>query len=157
MKRQISTLGSIIIPIAISVTGILSLAFLGMSLQNGTIPLWVVSENRLLNLTYAMQLMMLLISLAALTLIYFYKKESFTTFFKFKIRMANTSAEENSWKFLGPMIAVAFTLGTMSYMSAGVVSQNGQVNESFYKLLPLVILFAATNAWSEEILDYMVN
>ena len=155
MKKQISALGAIAIPVAISVTGVLSVALLVMSLQNGTIPLWMISENKLLNLTYTMQLMALPISLVAMTLIYFYKKENFKTFFR--LGPADTSsAEENNWKFLGPLVAVAFTLGTMSYMSAGVISKNGQVNASFYKLLPLVLLFAATNAWTEEILTRFV-
>jgi membrane protease YdiL (CAAX protease family) len=30
------------------------------------------------------------------------------------------------------------------------------VNETFYKLIPLVLLFAATNAWTEEILSRFV-
>jgi uncharacterized protein len=156
MRKLISTMGSIGIPIAISGAGLLSVALLAMSLQNGATPLWVISENKLLNFTYTMQLMVLPISFIAMTLIYFYNKESFKTFLRLKIGLANTSAEENNWKFLGPLVAVAFTLGTMSYMSVGVISQNGQVNESFYKLLPLMILFAATNAWSEEILSRFV-
>jgi membrane protease YdiL (CAAX protease family) len=128
-----------------------------MSLQNGTIPLWEISENKLLNLSYSIQVMALAISLVAITSLYIYKKESFKTFFRFKIRLAKpTSDEENNWKFLGPIIAVAFTLGTMSYMSGGVISQKGQMNETFLKLFPLVILFAATNAWTEEILTRFV-
>jgi hypothetical protein len=63
MKKQISTLGCIVITIAISVTGLLSVAFLAMSLQNGTIPLWAISGNKLLNITYTTQLMALPISL----------------------------------------------------------------------------------------------
>jgi len=104
-----------------------------------------------------MQLMALPISFVAMALIYFYDKASFKIFLRLKIGLANTSsAEENNWKFLGPVVAVAFTLGTMFYMSAGVISQNGQLNESFFKLLPLVICFAATNAWTEEILSRFV-
>ncbi len=156
MRKLIATLGNIGIPIAISVTGLLSVALLAIFLQNGTIPLLAVSGNKLLNFTYTMQLMALSISFVAITIMYFYNKEGFKNFFKLKISFANTPAEENNWKFLGPVMAVIFTFGTVSYMWVGVVSQNGQVDGTFYKLLPLVILFAATNAWSEEILSRFV-
>jgi membrane protease YdiL (CAAX protease family) len=75
---------------------------------------------------------------------------------RFKKTPGNTSSEKNNWRSLGPVVAVAFTLGTMSYMSVGVASQNGHVNGTFYKLLPLVLVFAATNAWTEEILSRFV-
>ena len=155
MKKLISTIGNISIPIVISVAGLLSVTLLAMSLQNGTIPLWSISRNKELNFTFTMQMMELCISFLAVILMYFYNKENFKTFLNLKISFSNTSAK-NNWKFLGPIVAVGFTLGTMSYMSVGVISQNGQVNGSFYKLLPLVILFAATNAWSEEILSRFV-
>jgi membrane protease YdiL (CAAX protease family) len=91
-----------------------------------------------------------------MALLYLHNKESFKNFFRLNIGSAKKSDEENRWKFLGPVVALAFTLGTILYMSVGVISQNGQVNETFFKLLPLVILFAATNAWTEEILSRFV-
>lgn len=156
MKQFLPILGSIAIPITISALGLLSVTLLALFLQNGTIPLWTISENKLLNFTYTMQLMELPISFVAIAVLYFYNKDSFRAFFRLRIDLAGTSEEENTWKFFGPVAAVAFTLGTMSYMSLSVVSENGQMNESFYKLLPMVILFAATNAWSEEILSRLV-
>jgi membrane protease YdiL (CAAX protease family) len=42
------------------------------------------------------------------------------------------------------------------YMSFAVTSQHGVINGQFWKLLPLVLLFAATNAWSEEIVSRFV-
>ncbi|HTF28965.1 MAG TPA: CPBP family intramembrane glutamic endopeptidase [Flavitalea sp.] len=41
-------------------------------------------------------------------------------------------------------------------MSIGVSSQNGLINDSFFTLIPLVLLFSATNAWSEEIFSRFV-
>jgi len=157
VRKLIFTLENIGIPIAISVVGLLSVALLAMSLQHGEITLWVISENKLVNFTYTVQLMALPISFVAMTLLYFYNKEGFRTFISLKIGFVNTSSsEENNWRFVGPLVAIPFTLGTMSYMSVAVISQHGQVNESFYKLTPLVLLFAATNAWTEEILSRFV-
>jgi len=56
----------------------------------------------------------------------------------------------------GTLVAVFFTLGTASLMSFGVIQQQGAINGSFFSLLPLVILFAVTNAWSEEIIARFV-
>jgi membrane protease YdiL (CAAX protease family) len=41
-------------------------------------------------------------------------------------------------------------------MSFGVMAQHGVINGTFFKLVPLVLLFAATNAWTEEILSRFV-
>ncbi|HMJ71141.1 MAG TPA: CPBP family intramembrane glutamic endopeptidase [Cyclobacteriaceae bacterium] len=41
-------------------------------------------------------------------------------------------------------------------MSFRVIPQHGVMNGSFFELLPLVLLFAATNAWSEEIFSRFV-
>ncbi|GHN01235.1 hypothetical protein WSM22_27240 [Cytophagales bacterium WSM2-2] len=41
-------------------------------------------------------------------------------------------------------------------MSVSVVSQGGVINSSFLKLLPLVLLFSFTNAWTEEIVSRFV-
>jgi hypothetical protein len=120
--RKLSTLWSTGVPISISVGGLLAVSLLAKSLQNGAIPLWVISTNKLLNFTYTMQLMVLPISFVAMALIYFYNKKNFKTFLRLKIDSTNTSAEKNNWKLLGPIVAVAFTLGTVSYMSIGVIS-----------------------------------
>lgn len=41
-------------------------------------------------------------------------------------------------------------------MSISVTSQNGVINHTFFTLLPLVLLFSATNAWYEEIFSRFV-
>jgi hypothetical protein len=71
----------------------------------------------------------------------FFDKTSFKTFFRLR-----TSREENDWNALGPVLAIGFTLGTTMYMSFAVTSKHGVINGQFWKLLPLALLFAATNA-----------
>jgi uncharacterized protein len=41
-------------------------------------------------------------------------------------------------------------------MSMTVASQHGVMNETFFNLMPLVLLMAATNAWSEEMISRLV-
>ncbi len=153
MGKSFSHYLRLAIPVLISFAGLASVLYVSMSLQGGTIPLWNVSQNKLLNFTITMQLMALPISFVAMALLYLYDKENFKLFFRFR---SDTASAENNWKFLGPLVAVGFTFGTMFYMSVGVQAQHGQLNASFYQLLPLVLLFAATNAWTEEMLTRFV-
>ena len=95
--------------------------------------------------------MVLVVSFAAIGFVYFFDKTSFKTFFRLR-----ASREENDWNALGPVLAIGFTLGTTMYMSFAVTSKHGVINGQFWKLLPLVLLFAATNAWSEEIISRFV-
>jgi uncharacterized protein len=97
-----------------------------------------------------MQMMVLPISFMAMAFIYLYNREGFKTFFRF------TLPKNNNWNFYGPMMAFSFTLGTALFMTISVTSQNGLMNESFFGLVPLVLLFSATNAWSEEIFSRLV-
>lgn len=99
-----------------------------------------------------MQILVLPISFIALGGMYLYNKEAFTRFF----RPGLTLPRDNQWRFLGPILAGLFTIGIALLMSVAVTSQHGRINASFTSLLPLVLLFAATNAWSEEIFSRFV-
>jgi membrane protease YdiL (CAAX protease family) len=152
MSQLISTRGHIAIPIVIGAGGLLSMSLIAYFLQNGTLPLWVISQHKIVNFTFTMQMMVLPISFAAMTLIYLYDRKGFKTFF----RLGISFSKNNNWNFYGSIVAVSFTLGTTLLMSIGVTSQNGLINESFFTLIPLVLLFSVTNAWSEEIFSRFV-
>jgi uncharacterized protein len=141
----------IAIPILVSAMGISLAAAIGLLLSKGTIPTWAISANEEINFTFTLQVMVLVVSFAAIGFVYFFDKISFKTFFRLR-----TSRKENDWNALGPVLAIGFTLGTTMYMSFAVTSKHGVINGQFWKLLPLVLLFAATNAWSEEILSRFV-
>lgn len=129
------------------------MASLAYFIQKGTLPLLTVSSYPMVNLTFTMQMLALIISFIALGLMYLYNKKSFKTFFRLGF---NSSGKNNNWNIYGPTIAAAFTIGTLMLMSASVISQKGTINQSFFSLLPLVLLFSLTNAWSEEILSRFV-
>jgi membrane protease YdiL (CAAX protease family) len=152
MSQSIFKPGPIIVPIAIGAGGLLSMSLIAYLLQNGTLPLWVISQHKIVNITFTMQIMVLPISFIAMTLAYLYSREGFKTFFSF----GKSLSKSNNWNFYGPITAASFTLGTAFLMSIGVTSQNGLINDSFFMLLPLVLLFSATNAWSEEIFSRFV-
>ena len=101
-----------------------------------------------------MQLYVLPLSFLGLLYLYVYNKNAFQTFFKFQL---NTDKEESSnWKTLGPLVLIVFAIGTSLYMSLNVFAQNGTINQTFWKLLPLELLFSFTNAWTEEVLSRFV-
>jgi len=143
----------IILPIAISVSGVLTMSLIAFLLRTNTISAWTISDHAIVNFTFTMQMMVLPISFLAIGLMYRYNRDSIKTFFRLGI---TSSTESNNWNFYGPAMAVAFTLGTISYMAVSVTSQHGVINDSFYSLLPLVLLFAFTNAWTEEIFARLV-
>lgn len=120
-------------------------------LDNGILPVWNITENKLVNLTFTTQFMVLPMSFVALIASYFYDKENFKIFFRFSFK-----SPDKTWDLYGPLVAIGFTLGNVMMMSFGVISQNGVMNETFFLLLPLVILFSITNAWSEEIFSRFV-
>jgi membrane protease YdiL (CAAX protease family) len=145
-----------VIPVIIGASGILTMAFVAYTLQRSMLPMLEVSGNKEINFTFTMQLIGLAVSFLALTLIYLFNAESFRIFFRIKANRNASSEHQSDWSFLGPTLAVAFTVGTTMYMSFGVMAQHGVINETFFKLVPLVLLFAATNAWTEEILSRFV-
>lgn len=142
---------NVIFPITIGIAGLASMTLIAYLLQNGTIPLLKISQHKIVNLTFTMQIIVLPISFIALGLMRLYNKESFKAFFRFNIFTKNKNYNSN-----GAIIAIAFTLGTALLMSFSVLSENGTVNRSFLGLLPLVLTFSASNAWSEEIFSRFV-
>ena len=153
MKNSTSAPGLIIIPIAIGVAGVLSMTVTARLLQNGKLPMWMISPHEIVNFTFTMQLMILPLSFIAVALIHQYNKENFKTFFRFKIK---SEEAEGNWNSMGTVIAIAFTLGNALLMSISVTAQNGLINGTFFKLIPMVLLLSATNAWSEEIFSRLV-
>ena len=116
-------------------------------LTRGIIPQFKISQHEILNITFTMQAMVLPISFIAIALLYWQQKEGFKAFF----RLGMTLSKDDSWNVNGPLIAVLFTVGSVSLMGIGVSAEGGTMNETFLMLLPWVLLFSATNAWSEEI------
>ena len=134
----------IILPILIASLGAASMSVTAWALNNDMMPMWTISPHKVVNLTFTMQMIVLGISFVALGLTYLNNKEGFRVFFHFMPRI------KSDWHLYGPLIAVGLTFGTALMMSFSVASQHGVINQEFFKLFPLVLLFAAINAWSEE-------
>src|SRR5687767_185097 len=137
------------LPIALALAGLLSMSLIAYFLKNGSISSWKISPYEIVNITFTLQLIVLPISFIALAIMYLHDKAKFKTFFRPGFR-------KNNWHLYGLAIAIAFTAGNALLMSVGVMAENGSVNKTFYSLIPLVIIFAATNAWSEEIFSRFV-
>lgn len=123
---------------------------IGYNLLSGTWASWKISEHEALNFTFTMQMMVLPVSFVALAAMYFYDRAAFLKFFRPAFRSSP------DWSFYGLVLAVGFTAGTTMFMSFSVGSQGGEINSRFFGLLPLVLFFSATNAWSEEIFSRFV-
>jgi membrane protease YdiL (CAAX protease family) len=152
MSQSLRNIKLAFIPISIAVGGLLFMSSSAYLLEPGVIPLITISAYKMVNLTFTMQLLVLPVSFSALALMYLYHKDGFKTFFRPGIAFS----DDNGWNYYGLTVAVWFTLGTIGLMSFGVISQKGRMNSSFFDLLPLVILVAATNAWYEEIFSRFV-
>lgn len=144
----------VILPIVVGAGGLVAMAFIGYSLQSGHLSLLTVSAFKLVNFTFTMQLYVLPLSLTGLLFMYFYNRNAFRIFFRFRL---NSNKEEPSdWNTLGPLVLTGFAITTAVYMSFNVMANAGTINETFWKLFPLVLLFSLTNAWTEEILSRFV-
>jgi membrane protease YdiL (CAAX protease family) len=141
-----------VIPIVIAAGGVLLMSSTAQLLIRGTIPLLPISLYETANITVSMQLIVLPFSFLALGILYMYRKEGFKAFFHFGL----SSSKNRDWNSYGPFVALLFTFGTTVLMAFSVMSQHGRVNETFFRLLPFVILVSATNAWSEEIFSRFV-
>lgn len=139
----------IVVPILIGLVGLATMSIIAYLLQNDTLAIWKISPYRMVNLTFTMQAMVLPVSFIALGLVYAYDRQNFKTFFRAGFR-------KNSYTSIALLIAILFTAGNALLMSSAVMSENGSLNKTFYSLLPMVILFSATNAWSEEIFSRFV-
>ena len=145
---------TVILPIAVGAAGLISMSYVGYALQAGRLPLLTVSDFKLVNFTFTMQLYVLPLSFIGLLFLYIYDRRSFRTFFRFRLK--GDPDLQSDWKTLGPAILVAFAVATSLFMALRVFANNGTVNQTFFGLLPLVVLFAFTNAWTEEILSRFV-
>lgn len=144
---------SISVPVLTGLGGLMAMTLIAYLLQTEAIPLWVISEHKILNFTFTMQFMALPISFLAIVVMFVFDREGFKKFFRFRISLSDKTSE---WNLYGPLMAVLFTMGTALFMSVSVISEKGSINSSFFALLPFVFLFSATNAWSEEIFSRFV-
>lgn len=151
MRTSLFSRGSILIPIIIGVSGLASMTLIAQLLQRGQIPAWKFSEFALVNQTVTIQLMVLPVSFIAMALLRVYNREGFKTFFT-----SGFGSRNHDWNTFGPLLAIAFTLGTTLLMTMGVTAEGGAMNEKFLTLLPVVIFVSASNAWSEEIFSRFV-
>ena len=144
----------IILPIVVSAAGLVMMSSIAYLLQTGRMSLLDISAFKIVNFTFTMQLYVLPLSFLGLLFIFIYDRNAFRRFFKFRLKAGVD--EGSDWQTLGPIIAIAFTAGTVMLMYFNVSTNHGAINNTFFKLFPLVILFAATNAWTEEILSRFV-
>lgn len=144
----------IIFPIAIAAIGVFTVAGAAHLLSRDKLRLLNISSQAEINLTYTTQLYGLLISSLGLIFAFLYHRNSFRKFFRFGLFYREGGAF--NWLTLGPVIALGFTIGSVMMMSFGVSAQHGKMNDQFLKLLPLVFLFSATNAWTEEMISRFV-
>ena len=145
---------SALVPILAGTAGVLSMVLITQLLDSGVLPIWSVWDNSDVNFTFTLQMLMLPVSFAAVVFVYFYDPQACKTFLT--VRFDRTDTRARDWLVLGPLLAIVFTLGTTMYMSVSVGSQGGQMNGTFLGLLPFVLLFATTNAWTEEIFTRFV-
>ncbi|HTF17125.1 MAG TPA: CPBP family intramembrane glutamic endopeptidase [Chryseolinea sp.] len=146
----------LLLPIAVSALGLLMVAYLGYLLQEGYLPLVEISRFKLVNFTFTMQLCGVIVSLAGMLALFVFDHAAFRIFFRFRFRLSSPDDAASTWAMLGPALLIIFSLGAIAMMSFNVTANNGTVNETFFLLLPLVLIFAATNAWTEEILSRFI-
>jgi uncharacterized protein len=151
--KPVSKSISIVIPVIIGLGGLLLMTLIAYLLHKGTLPTWEISEHKILNFTFTMQFMALPLSFLAIGFMFIYRKEYATKFFRLAIKPTDKNSQ---WLAYGPMVGMLLTLGTGLFMSGGVMAEHGTINQSFLALLPFVLLFSATNAWSEEIFSRFV-
>jgi membrane protease YdiL (CAAX protease family) len=144
----------IILPIVIGAAGIFMASYIAYLLQTGRMSLLIISTFKVVNFTFTMQLYILPLSFLGLLFLFVYDRSAFRRFFKFRLKTGDDNGSD--WQTLGPIIAIAFTMGTVMLMYFNVSANHGTINNTFFNLFPLVVLFAATNAWTEEILSRFV-
>jgi membrane protease YdiL (CAAX protease family) len=144
----------VILPIIVGAAGLFTMSYVGYLLRTGQLPLLTISPFNIVNFTFTMQLYVLPLSFMGLLFLFTYNRNAFRTFFR--LRLKTGKDQETSWQIWGAIMAIGFTIGTAMFMSFDVIANKGMINGTFFKLFPLVMLFAATNAWTEEILSRFV-
>jgi uncharacterized protein len=147
-----SNKSSIIIPIVVGSCGIFAMSYIGYLLRED-VALLTISEFKVVNYTFTMQLYVLPLSFVAILFVFVYDRNAFRSYFRFTLKSKDT---ESTWASFGPIITIAFAMGLAALMSFEVMASKGTMNSTFFQIFPLVLLFAATNAWTEEILSRFV-
>ncbi len=144
-------------PPAVGLAGLLSMLLVSDLLRGGRLPIFSLTGFAELNFAAARQLYILPISFLVIGLIFLYDRRNFSLFFRPGDIGAKTEplkllgiTEEDSWKKVGVVIALILTAGTLVFMTIAVVQSGGVVNLMLLKFLPFILIFSATNAWSEE-------
>lgn len=153
MEKSFLNWRGVVGPILLSLMGVVSMSLTAQLLNNRVIDSWPVSTYDIVNYTFTMQMMVLPVSLVVLLLMFVFRRNSFRKYFRSGISFSNDTSE---WNVYGPVAAIGFTIGTVMLMSFSVMSQGGAFNATFFSLIPLVLLFSATNAWSEEVFTRFV-
>src|SRR5687768_6987561 len=142
MEATSSQLKQVATPILIGLAGLLSMTLIAFLLNNGSLPTWRISKYNIVNFTFTMQAMVLPISIIAIIIMHRYHKKGFKTFFRAGDR---SYIKKNNWNVYGPLLAVGITIANVVFMSMSVTVENGTINQTFFKLLPLILLLAAAN------------
>lgn len=141
---------SVFLPVFVATAGLFSMSYIGYALQAGRLPLLRISNFNLVNFTFTMQLFVLPLSFIGLLFLYACDRNAFRAFFRFRLK--SEMDRDSNWQTLGPAVLIGFAIATSLFMAFKVFTNGGAINGTFFKLFPLVILFAFTNAWTEEIL-----
>lgn len=153
-SQQVGSVRKAIFPIFIGAGGLFKMAYVGYALQAGRLTLLSISEFKMVNFTFTMQLYVLPLSFFGMLFLYFYDRTSFYAFLS--LRLKKEKEHHSDWRTWGPIVLISFAIGTAFMMRTKVIANNGAINATFFKLFPLVVVFAATNAWTEEILGRFV-
>jgi len=140
----------IVIPIAISILALLSMVWLVQFFNANTAARLHISGYSDVDLTFTIQIATLLVSFVVILLTYVYDRQKLKEYFRFSFKSST------DWRFYGPLTAIGFTMGTAMMMSFSVAREHGLIDNTFLRLLAFVLLFSATNAWSEEIISRLV-
>jgi len=144
-------------PPAVGLAGLLSMLLVSDILQGGRLPIFTITGFAELNFIASLQLYVLPISFLVIGLVFLYDRRNFSLFFRPGDIGAKTEplkllgiTGEDSWKKVGVVIALILTAGTLIFMTIAVVKTGGKVNRMLLRFLPFILIFSATNAWSEE-------
>lgn len=147
------------VPLLASIAGISGIFFISRWVGDNSLPRLSIFHITELNIIFAKQLYMLPLTAIILGILYFYDRNNFVEFF----RLGNLTApakpihwlgisERRTWHWVGRYLAIIITSGTLVFLIIGLISSHAvHLNDTYLKHLPLAILFATTNAWSEEI------
>jgi membrane protease YdiL (CAAX protease family) len=147
-----SRVTGIVLPVTVAFIALFTMAFLGYFLREEKLSLITISPLKLLNFTFTMQFYALPLSFAGLLFVWFNDRSGFRSFFRFSLKTTEGQPVWETWALVG----LFFAFGLTFMMAMNVISNHGTINSKFFELLPYVVLFSVTNAWTEEILSRFV-